>query len=186
MKRIFFIFLLTLFCCVSASTADASSISDKYYKVIYKDITRTNPSLGTKWADWTAKTIIYYSVKWRVNPFLAAANFKQESCYSMRAYSSVGAIGIAQLMPNTAKDLGVNPHGPSQNIEGGIRYLAQSMNIFRYAGKWQTSYAIAAYNAGPGAIEQYGGIPPFPETRKHVEMVGKNYNLLCREFAQTQ
>lgn len=184
MKRIIFIYFL-IFSFFPLSMATANNANEKYYRVLYNDIARTNSSLGAEWTDWTAKAILYYSAKWQVDPFLAAANFKQESSYSMKAYSRTGAIGIAQLMPDTAKALGVNPYDPGQNVEGGIRYLAQNMNTFQNAGKWQASYAIAAYNAGPEAIKKYGGIPPYTETVNHVVAVGRNYNQLHREFEQT-
>lgn len=186
MKHIILIFFLAFFFCLSSSMAAASGINERYYKVIYNDIARTNPGLGAEWTEWTAKAILYYSAKWRLNPLLAAANFKQESSYSMKAYSSTGAIGIAQLMPDTAKALGVNPYDPGQNIEGGIRYLAQNMNTFQNAGKWQASYAVAAYNAGPDAIKKHGGIPPYQETVNHVAVVGRNYNQLCQEFERIE
>lgn len=91
---------------------------------------------------------------------------QQESGWKPRARSHKGAIGLAQLMPGTAQVLGVNPHDPYQNLEGGARYLAQQYRTF---GSWRL--ALAAYNAGPGAVQKYGGVPPFKETRNYVRVI---------------
>jgi len=93
-----------------------------------------------------------------------------ESAYNERALSSAGAIGLAQLMPGTAKLLGVDPHDRIQNLDGGARYLIAQINEFR-----TLSLAAAAYNAGPGAVRTYGGVPPFRETERHVAKVMSNY-----------
>ncbi len=91
---------------------------------------------------------------------------QQESGWNDRAVSHKGAIGLAQLMPGTAQLLGVDPWNPTQNLEGGARYLRQQYNSF---GRWDL--ALAAYNAGPGAVQQYGGIPPFAETQNYVRVI---------------
>jgi soluble lytic murein transglycosylase-like protein len=91
---------------------------------------------------------------------------QQESNWNPRARSHAGAIGLAQLMPFTAKLLGVNPHDPKQNLEGGARYLKQQ---YRKFGSWRL--ALAAYNAGPGAVKKYGGIPPYRETQNYVRKI---------------
>lgn len=89
-----------------------------------------------------------------------------ESNWKTTARSHKGAIGLAQLMPGTAQRLGVDPHDPSQNLEGGARYLRQMYNKF---GSWRL--ALAAYNAGPGAVEKHGGIPPYRETKRYVKKI---------------
>lgn len=80
--------------------------------------------------------------------------------------SPVGALGLMQLMPDTAKDLGVNPHDPYQNILGGAKYLRDQYAQFH---DWRK--AVAAYNAGPGAVMKYGGIPPYKETQAYVKRI---------------
>ena len=90
----------------------------------------------------------------------------QESRWNPGAISSKGAIGLAQLMPGTAQMLRVDPNDPKQNLEGGARYLRMMFDKF---GDWRL--ALAAYNAGPGKVEQHGGIPPYAETRDYVRII---------------
>ncbi len=91
---------------------------------------------------------------------------QQESGWNSGAISPKGAIGLAQLMPGTADLLGVDPTDPQQNLEGGARYLRQQYNTF---GTWPL--ALAAYNAGPQAVTDNGGIPPYAETENYVEVI---------------
>lgn len=91
---------------------------------------------------------------------------QQESGWNAGAVSHKGAIGLAQLMPGTARVLGVDPNDPIQNLEGGARYLREQFNTFR---DWRL--ALAAYNAGPGAVQQYDGIPPYRETQNYVRAI---------------
>lgn len=97
---------------------------------------------------------------------LFARLIQQESGWNPQAVSHKGAIGLAQLMPGTARTLGVNPRDVAQNLDGGARYLAQQ---YRRFGNWRL--ALAAYNAGPGAVEQHGGIPPYRETQDYVRVI---------------
>ncbi|WP_088625448.1 lytic transglycosylase domain-containing protein [Oceanicola sp. 22II-s10i] len=91
---------------------------------------------------------------------------QQESGWNKAALSHKGAIGLAQLMPGTASHLGVDPHDPEENLEGGARYLARQ---FREFGSWRL--ALAAYNAGPEAVRKYNGVPPYKETQNYVKVI---------------
>jgi soluble lytic murein transglycosylase-like protein len=108
------------------------------------------------------------AARYGLDPSLLYGLIEQESGFDPSASSSAGALGLTQLMPSTAVSLGVTePLDPAQSIEGGARYLSQLLRQF--AG--DTADALAAYNAGPGAVEQYGGVPPFPETQQYVAKV---------------
>lgn len=105
--------------------------------------------------------------KYKVDPKLVAAVAEVESNGRQEAVSSVGAIGVMQLMPDTAAALGVDPYDKQQNIEGGAKYLRQMLDTFG----GDLKKAVAAYNAGPGAVKAYGGIPPYKETQNYVSKV---------------
>jgi soluble lytic murein transglycosylase-like protein len=106
--------------------------------------------------------------RYGLDPAVLHGLIQQESGFDPSAQSSAGASGLTQLMPGTASSLGVaNPLDPSESIEGGARYLSQLMTQFG----GNTSEALAAYNAGPGAVTQYGGVPPYAETQSYVTKV---------------
>ena len=129
----------------------------------------------TKKAHLYKNTIQIYSRIYDVEPELIHAIVRQESCFNEGAHSYVGAIGLMQLMPQTALGLRINdPWNPEHNIQGGIKYIAQMMK--RFNGK--PKLAIAAYNAGPGNVRKYKGIPPFKETRNYVKKVYTEYRRL--------
>ncbi len=107
-----------------------------------------------------------------VDEKLVKAIVKQESGFNPNAKSSAGALGLMQLMPATANGLGVvDPMNPAQNIEGGVKYFKSMLNRFR----GNTILALAAYNAGPNAVEKYGSVPPYPETQNYVQSILKDY-----------
>ena len=108
--------------------------------------------------------------KWRL---VFRSNIEIESAYKPTAQSSAGAIGLGQLMPDTARQLGVDPHDWRQNLDGSARYLAQMMVQFG-----DVRLALAAYNAGPDAVTRHGGIPPYQETQNHVSRVLAVFNRL--------
>jgi hypothetical protein len=100
---------------------------------------------------------------------------KAESGFQPAARSPKGAIGLMQLMPATARELGVDPRDPKQNAEGGTQYLRDLLSRYEHDPD-QVLLALAAYNAGPGAVQKYHGVPPYRETREYILRVLKNWD----------
>ena len=107
------------------------------------------------------------AAKYNVDPALLRGLIRQESNFNANATSPAGARGLTQLMPGTASALGVDPSVPAQAIEGGAKYLRQQLDRFGN----DPAKALAAYNAGPGAVQRYGGVPPYAETQNYVRKV---------------
>jgi len=112
------------------------------------------------------------STTWQVDPSLVKAIIANESGFDANATSKVGAAGLMQLMPSTAQAVGVrNSYDPAQNVAGGTRYLKGLLDRFN----GDVRLAVAAYNAGPGAVEKYGDVPPYAETQNYVQNVLGSY-----------
>ena len=110
---------------------------------------------------------------WQVDPSLVKAIIANESGFNANATSKVGAQGLMQLMPATAQSVGVrNSYDPAQNVAGGTRYLRGLLDRFN----GDVKLAVAAYNAGPGAVEKYGDVPPYAETQNYVQNVIGSYD----------
>lgn len=105
--------------------------------------------------------------KYQVDPKLVSAVAEVESGGRQEATSAAGAVGVMQLMPDTAASLGVNPYDKRENVEGGTKYLKEMLDLFG----GDVKKAVAAYNAGPAAVKNYGGVPPYKETQNYVNKV---------------
>ncbi|MEJ5300332.1 MAG: lytic transglycosylase domain-containing protein [Thermodesulforhabdaceae bacterium] len=108
-----------------------------------------------------------------LDPKLVKAVIRAESAFNPQATSPKGAMGLMQLMPGTAMDMGVqDPYHPVQNLRGGIGYLKEMLRLFNN----DLVLALAAYNAGPNAVKQYGGVPPYDETKQYIQRVLQYYS----------
>lgn len=143
----FLMIVLTMFICPSESLADAVS------KVTIKEL------------------IVKHSMEMGLDPAMALSIAKAESGFCHEKRSKYGAIGVFQLMPSTAKRMGYNPYHVNENIKGGIQYYKLMYKMFG-----SKELALAAYNAGPGNVKKYNGVPPFKETRKFVASIMDSYN----------
>ncbi len=147
-----------------------------YERVISEPIAQVGPSnaqliTGRPYADVVAAAARIHDVP----QALLHALIKAESGYNPRARSAAGAVGLMQLMPDTAREMGVeNRLDPEDNIKGGARYLKRMLKLFDN----DITLAVAAYNAGPDAVLRRGAIPPFAETRRYVPAVLREYRKL--------
>ena len=129
-------------------------------------------------AGWLTDTIIYAGDLYGVDPLLLTAVMEAESGFSMSSVSPAGACGYMQLMPGTAESLGVDRYNPLENVLGGASYLRTQMEHFARDGDYGLTEAVAAYNAGGGAVEAYGGVPPYRETINYVGRISEIYGAL--------
>lgn len=153
------------------------------YEVLKFDCFACNPNSSIDWnkvaLNLTAfnDSVRHAASAHNVDPALVRALIHAESAFNPQALSHKGAQGLMQLMPGTAKELGVaNALDPKQNISGGTQYIAQLLKQFN----GNIKLATAAYNAGPNAVKKYNGIPPYKETEVYVERVG----ILHRRYQQ--
>ena len=143
-KLLLFTIMLVTLCFVPANAADVSTVKAKIAK---------------------------HAIEMGLDPAIALSIARTESGFNHNARSRHGAVGVFQLMPSTAKRLGVNPYSLDDNIKGGIMYYKSMYKMFG-----SVELALAAYNAGPGNVKRYNSIPPFTETRNFVAKIMKDYH----------
>ena len=173
MKKRMFVFLaLLLFSTrISYSEEERSNFTNKVKEYVIENVG------DSELANELYGYIKYYAKEYGVEEELVVSVIKVESNYDVVAVSPVGAIGLMQLMPKTAEYLGVEAEYIPENIKGGVKYLKECLS----KNGEDIALALAAYNAGPGAVKKYSSIPPYRETQKYIEKVLKEYNKLKKE-----
>jgi len=152
----------------------ASPAAIAVYATVLRHI---NPQMPGWQSRDLARRVLVNAVRWRIDANMLVAIVTVESQWHTHAISPAGAIGLGQLMPGTAALLGVNPRDPKQNLYGAARYLRGLTQRF---GSNHPSLIFAAYNAGPKAVNEYGGIPPYEETQDYVVRVIETWARLAR------
>lgn len=157
----------------NAETAGDEGDLKRTFSEILSDRTGVSSSQqGNLSKDDIENLIEKISIKEGVSPSLVKAVVENESSYNTMAVSPKGAMGLMQLMPDTAKELGVNDSfSAEENIEGGVKYLKGLLNKYQ----WDYKKALAAYNAGPKLVDSYNGVPPIKETAEYVKRVLNSY-----------
>jgi hypothetical protein len=189
MGTVFIILCCLLFIIAPIASADIYRYIDENGVECYTDIPvdktadkiyneKSNTSIDIPQVEYEDVTdyhsiILAKAETYDIDPSLIKAVIETESNWNCMAISTKGAMGLMQLMPGTASDMNVrNPFNPEENIEGGTKYLRYLLERF----KGDLTLALAAYNAGPNAVEKYGYIPPYSETRQYVSRVLSLYN----------
>jgi soluble lytic murein transglycosylase-like protein len=161
-------------CCLTPLRAPAAQSAQAnnplairaYAKVLHK----INPQMPSWQSQDLARHLLINANRWRIDASMLVALVTVESAWHTHAVSNVGALGLGQLMPGTAALLRVDPHDPYQNLQGAARYLYGLLSRF-HNSPHRYALAFAAYNAGPKAVEEFGGIPPYAETQHYVVKV---------------
>lgn len=172
-----FFICLTIFSTVFLCSPKISEAAE-LYDVIFQNISHFNSN--PKEIRWLTNAIFYAAKEYQVDPILIASIMEAESGFNFNAFSPAGAIGLMQLMPDTARMVGVNPYDPLGNVLGGVSYLKTQLQKFSNWGAYRVTYAVAAYNAGPQAVVNAGGIPNYSETYHYVVKVTNIYQKLVK------
>jgi len=164
--------------CAPATAAHRAVPATPVAIAVYARVLRhINPELPGWQSRSLARRVLVNAERWRLDANMLVAIVAVESAWRTHAVSAAGAIGLGQLMPGTAASLKVNPRDPNQNLYGAARYLRGLMQRF---GSRHPDLVFAAYNAGPKAVSEYGGIPPYDETESYVVRVVDTWARLSR------
>jgi soluble lytic murein transglycosylase-like protein len=167
-----------LFTCVPAQAAHRLVPATPEAIAVYATVLRhINPEMPGWQSRDLAQRVLVNAERWRLDANMLVAIVTVESRWHTHAISRAGAVGLGQLMPGTAAGLGVNPRDPVQNLSGAARYLR---GLLRRFGSNHYDLVFAAYNAGPKAVTEYGGIPPFEETQAYVVRVLDTWEQLTK------
>jgi hypothetical protein len=156
-------------------SADGEARIREVYGAYRAAIAKFNRRLTPKQVDDITTSLLVFSWNYQVDPRLVVAVVIAESNFNPNATSHAGAMGLGQLMPGTARGLGVgNAYDPVQNLAGSVKLIRGHLDKYG-----DLALALSAYNAGPGAVKKYGGVPPYRETQNYVAKVSRIYKTLC-------
>lgn len=161
----------------AAAAPTASSNNPAAVRAYARVLCKINPHLPNWQSRDLAKHLLVNANRWKMDANILVAIVSVESAWRTHARSSAGALGLGQLMPGTARTLRVNPHDPYQNLQGSARYLFGLLTKYRRSPH-RYALAFAAYNAGPKAVADFGGIPPYAETQHYVVKVMRAWNTI--------
>ena len=168
--------ILAVLCCLGLlpiNSVEASNVEQVIFNAVQE-------SGHGEYAEWLSKAICYSAGTYSVDPLLITAVITAESNFNHSAVSSAGALGFMQLMPETARGIGVDPNDPLYNIIGGTYYLRTLLDRFSGQGEYATAYALAGYNAGPNGVADPSLWPA--ETHAYVNRVASVYNDLLSKY----
>jgi hypothetical protein len=155
------------------------SIPEEIVEAYKRAVLYFNPRIDEDSARMIARAILYFSVENNLDPRLVVAVIAVESGFDPKAVSSKGAMGLGQLMPQTAAGMGVkNPFDPIDNLSASIRLIRGHLEKFE-GNPQQLALALACYNAGSGAVRKFGGVPPYKETQSYINKVISLYKKIC-------
>jgi soluble lytic murein transglycosylase-like protein len=160
-----------------ASAASCSTVCEASIRRLAR---AGNPDLFAGQVEWLVRAVVFAAWLYRLDPLLLAAVVHVESGWNHAAVSRAGALGLAQLMPSTARGIGVDPRHPLHNLIGAARLLRGHLDAFRWASD-PLRAALSAYNAGGGATRRAGGRPPYSSTARYVDRVVSLYLRLVRD-----
>jgi soluble lytic murein transglycosylase-like protein len=176
-----FVFCLGIAAAPAAAAARSLPPTPKVVSIYASVLRRINPRMPGWMSQELARRLLVNAAHWHIDANMLAAVVTVESRWRTHAVSDAGAIGLGQLMPDTAATLDVNPRDPGQNLAGAARYLSGLAQRFAHKAN-RYALTFAAYNAGPYAVEEFGGIPPFYETQNYVARVLDTWHHLQREL----
>ena len=163
----------------SRSLPNRFSIPEEIVEAYKRAVLYFNPRIDENSARMIARAILYFSVENNLDPRLVVAVIAVESGFDPKAVSSKGAMGLGQLMPQTAAGMGVrNPFDPIDNLSASIRLIRGHLEKFE-GNPQQLALALACYNAGSGAVRKFGGVPPYKETQSYINKVISLYKKIC-------
>jgi hypothetical protein len=163
----------------SRSLPNRFSIPEEIVEAYKRAVLYFNPRIDENSARMIARAILYFSVENNLDPRLVVAVIAVESGFDPKAVSSKGAMGLGQLMPQTAAGMGVrNPFDPIDNLSASIRLIRGHLEKFE-GNPQQLALALACYNAGSGAVRRFGGVPPYKETQSYINKVISLYKKIC-------